>query len=548
MKMITNTSKSRLLFTISSLVLGLSVNMIQAQNAPNYPAFDGFNTPNDAGGLLGTPNAGLWYGTPNVNMYWTNVDAAGSLTSGSLYVYANWAASDAADNFAMGIAFQTNYVQFNSTSNLINGYVYTNVEFDIKWDTNISTIPLDTWNATGDPQGIGIGYLTMPGVGQTQFGNSNAYIPDSASNGWVHMSLPIARTSYPGIDQVMGLWFKKYYNGPLGTMAYFLDNVTFDGGPPLPPPAITMSTQVGVKGLQVVATGSNPYGRQGLVAYNNNMAWVGQASPVSYALKILKYPSSGNPNFVSHIFLYPGSGTEAEPDWNEANVVFLDIENNNSGGGSMTFRWKTNAPASNGSPGYYSGGSPSIGSSTMVGTWLLTFVGDSNVTMTSPDGTTTNFSFVAASSFANSGGFSFNFGIMGNSAGNLGQSVLFASVGVTNAGAPGTSLYDDFTTDSSLDISQGGGGTWIYATDDSTQTNAVFLTSPVSNTLFTWPYPNGYNFVMETNASLSNPGGWSTNTGLTTLTSGNTLKITVPTAQLPKAPMFFRLLQNTNIP
>jgi len=481
-------------------------------------------------------------------MYWTNVDAAGNPNSGSLYVTANWSAGDAVDNFAMGIAFQTNYVQFNSTTNVINGYQYTNIEFDIKWDNNVSTIPLDTWNTTGDPQGVGIGLLTMPGVGQTQFGSSNTYIPDTASNGFVHVSLPLARTSYPGIDQVMGLWFKKYYNGPLGTVAYFIDNVTFDGGPPLPPPTITLSKQLGIKGLQDVATGSNPYSRQGLVAYNNNMAWVGQSGPVSYGLKILSYPGSSNPGFVTHIFLYPGSGTEAEPDWNEANVVFLDIENNSSGGGFMTFRWKTNAPSSNGS--FYNSGAPSIGSSTMLGTWLLTFLNNTNVTMTAPDGTSTNFNFssTAGTDFANSGGFSFNFGIMGNSAANLGQSVLFASVGVTNAGAPGTTLYDDFTTDSVLDISQGGGGTWIYATDDSTQTNAVALSNPITSTLFTWPYPNGYNYVIETNASLTHPGGWSTNTGMTALASGNIIKITIPTAQLPPAPMFFRLLQNTNIP
>jgi len=552
MKMKLNTKKNRLLSAIASLALGLSLNSSLAQNAPNYPAFDQFNTTADAGGLIGTPAVGLWYGTSEINSYWTNVNstlASSPAGSGSLYVTATWTSSDPVDNYAMGIAFQTNYVQFNSTTNVINGYQYTNIEFDIMWDTNNSTIPIDAWNTTGDPQGVGIGLLTMPGVGQTQFGSSNTYIPDSASNGWVHMSLPIARTSYPGIDQVMGLWFKKYWNGQLGTAAFFIDNVTFDGGPALPPPTIRLSSQSPVLGLNFVETGSNPYGRQGLLAYNNDLAWVGESGPVSYSLKLLRYPGTGNPGFITHMFLYPGSGTEAEPDWNEANVVYLDIENNSDGTAFMTFRWKTNSPSSNGQ--FYTNPYGTVNSSTPLGQWTVSFLNNTNVTLTSSDGSTTNFNIdpAIAALFANNGGFSFNFGIMANSAANLGQGVIVGSVGLTNAGSASTTLYDDFTTDSVLDISQGGGsGTWIYATDDATQTNAVFLTDPTPSTVFTWQYPNGYNFIMETNANLANPSGWSTNTGYTITSSGLNMKIVVPAPQLPPPPMYFRLLQNTNIP
>ena len=62
-------------------------------------------------------------------------------------------------------------------------------------------------------------------------GTSTTYIPNGASNAWVHIVLPLNPTQ-AGTD-VEGIWFKKYqFDTALsGTVAYFVDNIQFIGGP-----------------------------------------------------------------------------------------------------------------------------------------------------------------------------------------------------------------------------------------------------------------------------------------------------------------------------
>jgi hypothetical protein len=512
------------------------VNSAQALVAPDTNVFNHFDTANDGSGVITN-----WYGQPSYLQWDGTKDAGGSIPgSGSLHVTANYAA---ADNFADGIAFEIGYQQFNGATNLIVGYSYTNLEFDIFWDTN-STIPLDTWNSTGDPQGVGIGLLTMPGVGQTALTNINTFIPQAASNAWVHMSIPIHRLKLAGVDQVMGLWFKKYYNGVLGTISYWIDNVKFDGADVLPNPGITQSSTSPISGLTFAGSTAGQYDRQNIITFDVGNSWLGNgATPVTFSANIVDYPGAGNANFIFHLFLVPGTSTGNSPDWNEANVTYLDIENNGDGTGVMIYRFKTNSPNSNG--GFFGPNNPAqVNDPSVKGNWSVTYVSDTGVTLTSPSGNVTAFSLSATDVAAFGNPLEVFYGIMPNTGANIGQKMTLGAVGITNGGT--TLLYKDFTTATSLDINVPGG--FIYSTADATPTNAVYLSSAGTKSLvLSWPYPNGYNYLLQTNNVLDNAATWSTTHGYSAANVGVTKVVTIPKANLPNGGtsgnLFFRLVK-----
>ena len=97
-----------------------------------------------------------------------------------------------------------------------------------------------------------------------------------------------------------------------------------------------------------------------------------RASPVTYSFTIASYPDSATySGFASYMFLIPGPFTaegnqtgayadipsfETAPDYNETNVLFLDIENQNYNvtngvdvttihGAVAQLRYKVNEPA-----------------------------------------------------------------------------------------------------------------------------------------------------------------------------------------------------------
>jgi len=117
---------------------------------------------------------------------------------------------------------------------------------------------------------------------------------------------------------------------------------------------------------------------------------VGAPGPVSYSFTISSYPVAPTDQVGTYIFLIPSPGTESGPDYNEPNVIFLDLEST-SNGASCLFRYKTNEPSGN-TMIYGSGTLATLNSPTAIGTWSLTFNGNTNVTMSGPGGVSTNFS------------------------------------------------------------------------------------------------------------------------------------------------------------
>ena len=128
------------------------------------------------------------------------------------------------------------------------------------------------------------------------------------------------------------------------------------------------------------------------------------------------------------------------PDWNQPNIIFLDIGNGADGSGYASFRYKTNLPNGN-SMTYGAGTLASLGTPTPNGTWSLTFVGNTSVTMTAPNGSITNFALPsdAAALFADP--LHVYVGAQPNQLANIGQSVTVKRLQITGVATP---IDDEF--------------------------------------------------------------------------------------------------------
>lgn len=116
---------------------------------------------------------------------------------------------------------------------------YASLDFDLKWDTSATVTPAQfNSNSGSGSAGLSIttGYLFVtPTVCY-----SNVFIPDSATNGWVHICAPINPTSTYATNHSTGIDFVGVIPaGGQGTAAFWLDNVKLTGRkPPLMTPAM----------------------------------------------------------------------------------------------------------------------------------------------------------------------------------------------------------------------------------------------------------------------------------------------------------------------
>ncbi|HSU56158.1 MAG TPA: hypothetical protein VLT36_19020, partial [Candidatus Dormibacteraeota bacterium] len=517
---------------------------------PTYPNYTGFKFDN-ADFMNGVVTN--WYGWP-VSIEWATNDAAGSPSSGSLHMVATYAPND--NCFVAAIPFDTNFVHDFSTAdtNYINGRNYQAVEMDILWDTNNSDVDLSEFNAKGDVGGFPLGLLVNSGAGGggqiEAFGNATTALPNAASNGWVHVRFPLNRTS-PNIDQTIGLWLKKYNWGSIsGQVAFFMDNVTFIGAP-LEVPRPTLSISKPVRGLQCVSTGTgnNPsFDREELVTYSDTYTFVDQPDPVTYAINIGYMPPASYSGYGARIQLVSTGigvpGTAAEPDWVYPNVLFMEIQRSGSGS-SLTLHAKTNSANGNGQ--YYTQTNPNFTTASRPeGKWLFTFTQNTNILVKAPDGSSTNLPFPLGFSsadveanFINAGMVAYYGGMNGGSA-NEGQRLVLAGAGFTNGAS---SFYDDFSTDTNLDINNGGGGLWLNASDTSSRTDGVYLLGASTKWFLDWTVNGGTGFLVQTNGNLANPGAWATNAISTTaVLIADHFHADADQTNLPPAgPVFFRM-------
>jgi hypothetical protein len=414
--------------------------------------------------------------------------------------------------------------QFNPAS--INGVDYTNFTFDVRFD------PTSPVRVEGDYGALEYGLIPSD-FSQIQLGT--AIIP-SGTTGWTKIQARIDPAT-PKLESIRGMWFKIWSGGAgglTGTSILWIDNINLYANTNVaPPPPPTIDISKANQGLKIFASQPGAqYQRQNIYSRASaGYTWVNVPQPVTYSLTLADYPDGTHSGFQSHLFLVPGSNLpdwESSPDWNEPNLIFLDIGNNANGGGYASFRYKTNLP--NGNTMVYNanpangpaGTIASIGSPTPNGTWSITFSNNTEVTLTAPNGAVTNFSLPSAAAAMFADPMHVYAGIQPNQIGNIGQSLTIKRIKITGAT---NNVDEDFSVPGVLT-----GTTWNISAGDRTgliqvPADAVFW--------FSWALPDT-GWTMQWAEDLDN-NFWNDFTSGTSMNIGGQRKTLIRTGDLPQS-------------
>lgn len=212
---------------------------------------------------------------------------------------------------------------------------------------------------------------------------------------------------------------------------------------------------------------------------DNNESWIGGPFPISYSITLLGNATNFNGTLDTHIQIIQGNNNYSGFDYTAANTLWLQI----LGGANPTnttctaqVAWKTNFPASNPANIMLA-----ITNPVRAGTWTLTFLSDTNGTLTAPGAAAVPFNLGILSDADATADFAspvqVRFGIQNN--GNTSNGGLpddWASISVSGtAGLSGTNYTENFTQEGTnqldttfwnLATSDGGAGqTFLVATN-----------------------------------------------------------------------------------
>lgn len=316
------------------------------------------------------------------------MDASGGAASGSLKLLANF------DRLGGNDSGQYSVVRYLPEAP-IDGSKFLSLEMDVRFK------PDSVKRADGTYGYLEVGFSTAaPLYGQIYA--QQLPIPDSASGQWLHISAPINRT-VADIDKISGIHFKMWMGGdtdPIGASTMWVDNIVLKAPDVVvedPPPVVRL--EPATPGLHLVSSGPGIYDRQALRTATPEYSWVGRNQPVTYSFTLKEFPPEAG--YTAFLYLTPGTGFATGlnyVDYSADNCIVLFLNNNADGSGGMRLAYKDSAPNSNGQAGhdYWTnddgtgkGGSLAyVNSSTVLGTWSLTFDSDTSATITSPDGNT----------------------------------------------------------------------------------------------------------------------------------------------------------------
>ena len=417
--------------------------------------------------------------------------------------------------------------------NLVN---YTNISFDIRFD------PASATDGNGSFGGVEVDWVPQAdGWPSTYQGKVTFYTTNS---GWIHAEVPFDAASNPKLQAVTHVGFKIEQSGTgsalTGISTFWLDNVILHArSAAIPPPVLSLTPVTTPPGLMVTAPGGgNTYRRSMIRALDSVQgdpyySWLGQGStPVTYSLTIASYPAA-HYYFQSQIFLVPNGGNDTSVDYNAATVIALDIRNLPDGTATAAFRYKTNHAYANAAdylPAVL------ICTNGVLGTWSLSFLNDTNVAITAPNGATTNFVLPEADALAFSNPLSVYFGNMQNGADNAGQAATYSRVqvkGVTLSPEIDETFAGAELNPDPLDPK------WRVVAD---VPNDVFIVRADHKYWVNWTIPDS-GFSLQSSPNLL-PGSW-VDPGLTNVvntTVGN--RLLIPQSSLPAVQAgYFRMVK-----
>ena len=442
------------------------------------------------------------------------------------------------------ISWPTTSDQVMVTHSFNNGDVldlngYTNISFDIKFDPSSAT------DGAGNYGAIEVDWVPQSD-GWPSTPNTQAYqVFAAGNNGWQHVSLALNASANTKLSAVRGLGFKIQQNktgGNLsGTTTFWMDNIILGALSQTIRPTVAVAPVTTPPGLTMVAPGGgNEYNRTLLMALDpvnvvRNFSWVGSGdTPVTYSMTIAAYPDTNHTAFQAVIFLVPnGAGGDPSVDYTAPNVAQLVVMNSPDGSATGAFQYKTNQPSGN-SMFSGSGTLGTVRSASPLGTWSLTFLNDTNITLTGPGNVTTNFNLpddITAQLFGNP--LTVYFGNQQNGGWNAGQSSTYAEFKVH--GTTFSPEFDEvFTTQTSIDTTK-----WNV---DAYAPNNTFIVQPTDKYWLSWTVPDT-GFGAQVSSNLA-PGSW-VDPGLTnivTTTLGKKSLLPGMATNFPTAPtLFFRM-------
>src|SRR5665213_2210709 len=439
-----------------------------------------------------------WYNSPGGNapiLEDPTQDASNNPASGSLEVISPLAGSTQDVFFGTFASNVNNGYDFSVEANLV---LYTNISFDIMVASNT---PL---SSSGNYGSIGVGVINSS-YGYQQF--SSVTIPATASNHWVHLVVPIDQTQN-NLATIPGLAFaiNSYGGYPNFTFTNWMDNISANSSPaPPPPPPTVFAPQIPTAGLTCIAvTPGQPNNRYQLATTNDpGYSFVGQSS-VTYSWTIKSFPTNTLATFQQHFFIVNGApGTyDQAADYNLADCIFITVQQVSNGTAVCNFRYKTNEPGGNGmifntlslTNAANTNLWPvepvaSLTNAPILGTWSLTFSHNTNVTITAPNGTTTNFIFDAASAALFADPCTLLLGAQPNSTNFYGDAVVYSNFSVAGNQAPFT---DNFVADTAINTNY-----WFNLSSD---TNGAVIVPSNALCWVAWSRPSpGYQLQGTTN-------------------------------------------------
>jgi len=490
---------------------------------------------------------GNWFGGDFAGVTWdSSNDSSNNINSGALELSLNF---NHGDQYVLWDGASPNYAPLDLNT-------WTNISFDIRYDAS-SAIRTNTAAAGNGSLGVGsldFGYMRF---GSRSPGFAQDWIQSfaiSATNGlgnpntnWTHISIDLRQVAQNFSDLSAGLvnlLFAMDANGfgnnvIAGPQTIWIDNIQLTGAIPHPAPP-TLSLQKATPSALWMFGGSGQYGRSQVALQDTTATWINGTFPVTYAFTILDNATSPGA-LQTGIQFIGGAGNGSGLDYIANNVLWLRIV---SGSGTNTtcvadVSWKTNDSGSN--PNDHTT-AVQITNSVLAGTWTLTFLSNTNGTLTAPGAAAVPFSIALADSDAQAAfgaptQVRFGHENFGNPA-NGGIPHYWANILVTNT--PGISVYEDFTKEGTTQLDT---NIWNLSTSDGP--GVVDLVPTNAPYWVKWSLPDsGFNLLTSPSVlGITNGNGV---TATTPIAQGGKRWQLVPGAALPNGPTgFFALVQRT---
>ena len=379
-------------------------------------------------------------------------DTAGSILT---YITLDNTGASASQNF-VGTWDSNNNWYGAGGNNIIDGDKYASIEFDFKYDTNSTINSTNPVNPSTSPYfviGLDTGYnshdITSIPITAIDPNTTTPYFDGS----WHHVSVPIPTMG--GISAVAGPAFHSYWNaGTVGTMNYWLANLEMIGkSGTIPPPSLSLKPVV--KGLVQFADVAPTYNREDIATTltgSANLTWYGQPKPVTCSFTIASWPA-GATGWQAGLHLCPdpqASQVNSDPDWSDANDLWVAMQQNADGTVTAGIAYKTNQVNNNAqmfvAPGAlvpFQSEANGLTVPSAVGTWTLQFTSDTTMTLTAPNGSSTNATLPTAVAAGYSGYVGAFLYSSPTATANIGKYLIFSAFHITGVGTP---VNEDLTS------------------------------------------------------------------------------------------------------